>query len=143
MATTKKAAKKTAEKVRSEVVRKTEDLLKSGREKFEQIDFDPIWKRVKTGLEGAVKALGTGTEKATEKTVAMAKRAGVEYQIYEQNHQLRKLLAELGGKVYDLVRRSPQALSPDDPEIIDMVAKITDMEKKIAALEEKSKAHTQ
>ena len=59
--------KKSAEKVRSELVKRTEELLKTGREKFEQIDFDPIWKRVKTGLESAVKSLGTGTEKATEK----------------------------------------------------------------------------
>ena len=138
----KKTAKKTASKMRSGIAKKTEGLIKSGKEKLEHIDMEPIWKRVRKGLEDAVKVLGVGTEKATEKTVALAKRAGDEYKIYEQNYKLKKLLAELGGRVYDLVRRSPQSLSPDDPEIIEMVAKVTEMEKKITALEERSKART-
>lgn len=112
-------------------------LIKSTKKKLEDLDIAPIWKRVKKGLESAVEAVGKGAEAAAEKAKTMTARAGVEYRLYEQNKKLQQFLAELGGRVYDLARRNPQALSPTDPEVVDMIGRIRDMEKKIAALTER------
>lgn len=131
--------KRKASKAGTAASEKTKALLKSARERLEDIDLEPIWKRVKKGLEGAVEAVGRGAERAAEKAKTLAERAGTEYRIYDYNRKLQQLLAELGGRVYDLARRNPQALSPTDPEVVEMIGRIRDMEKKIAALSEKSR----
>ena len=132
------ATKKKAVKTRSDVMKKAKGLLRTGREKLEEIDIQPIWKRVKAGLDRAVEVVGKGTEMAAEKAMNLASRAGVEYQMYEYHRKLEKLLAELGGRAYDLAKRDPQALSPTEPELKGMIGRISEMEKKIAALEEKA-----
>lgn len=130
----KKTRKATSYKQRAK------DVIKAGRLKMEDIDLRPIWKRVKSGLEKAVEAVGKGAERVAEKTLTAAERAGVEYRLYEQNRRLQHLLAELGGRVYDLAKRNPQALSPTDPEVLEMIGKIREAEKKISALEIKSRS---
>lgn len=93
---------------------------------------------MKKGIVSAVDAVGRGAEKATEKALALAKRAGVQYKIHEQNRKLQALLSELGGRVYDVTKRNPQALSASDPEIMKLVGKIREAEKDLLALEERS-----
>ncbi len=132
------AVKKKVVKTKSDIVKKAKGLLKTGREKFDEIDFQPIWTRVKTGLDRAVEAVGKGTEMAADKAMNLASRAGVEYQIFELHRKIEKLLAELGGRAYDLAKRTPPALSAADADITRMVGKISEMEKKIAALEDEA-----
>ncbi len=134
------AVKKKAVKTKSDFMKKAKGLLKTGREKFDEIDLQPIWKRVKTELDRAVDVVGKGTERAADKAMNLASRAGVEYQIFEYHRKLEKLLAELGGRAYDLAKRNPSALSGTDAEITRMVGKISEMEKKIAGLEDEAQA---
>ncbi len=134
------AVKKKAAKTKSDLMKKARGLLKTGREKFDEIDLQPIWKRVKTGLDRAVDVVGKGTETAADKAMNLASRAGVEYQIFEYHRKLEKLLAELGGRAYDLAKRTPPALSGTDADITRMVGKISEMEKKIAELEDEAQA---
>ncbi len=132
------AVKKKVVKTRSDIMGKAKGLIKTGREKFDEIDFQPIWTRVKAGLDRAVEAVGKGTEMAADKAMNLASRAGVEYQIFEHHRKLEKLLAELGGRAYDLAKRTPPALSAADADITRMVGKISEMEKKIAELEDEA-----
>jgi hypothetical protein len=132
------AVKKKVVKTKSDILKKAKGLIKTGRERFDEIDFQPIWKRVKTGLDRAVEAVGKGTEVAADKAMNLASRAGVEYQLFELHRKLEKLLAELGGRAYDLAKRTPAALSDADAEITRMVGKISEMEKKIATLEDEA-----
>lgn len=132
------AVKKKVARTKSDILKKAKGLIKTGRERFDEIDFQPIWKRVKTGLDRAVEAVGKGTEVAADKAMNLASRAGVEYQIFELHRKLEKLLAELGGRAYDLAKRTPPTLSAADAEIARMVGKISEMEKKIAALEDEA-----
>jgi hypothetical protein len=134
------AVKKKVARTKSDILKKAKGLIKTGRERFDEIDFQPIWKRVKTGLDRAVEAVGKGTEVAADKAMNLASRAGVEYQIFELHRKLEKLLAELGGRAYDLAKRTPPALTAADAEITRMVGKISEMEKKIAALEDEAEA---
>jgi len=117
---------------------KAKGLLKTGREKFDQIDLQPTWKRVKAGLERAVDVVGKGTERAADKAMNLASRAGVEYQLFEYHRKLEKLLAELGGRAYDLAKRNPPVLNAADAEITRLVGRISEMEKKIAGLEDEA-----
>jgi len=133
-----KKKKKTA-KTKSDILKKAQGLLKTGREKFDEIDLQPIWKRVKTGLDRAVDVVGKGTEMAADRAMNLASRAGVEYQIFEYHRKLEKLLAELGGRAYDLAKRNPPALSAADAEITRMAGRISEMEKKIAGLEDEAR----
>jgi hypothetical protein len=134
------AVKKKAAKTKSDLMKKAKGLIKTGRKKFDEIDLQPIWKRVKAGLDRAVEAVGKGTEVAADKAMNLASRAGVEYQIFELHRKLEKLLAELGGRAYDLAKRNPPVLSGADAEITRMVGKISEMEKKIAGLEDEAQA---
>jgi len=134
------AVKKRTAKTKSDILKKARGLLKTGREKFDEIDFQPIWKKVKTGLDRAVDVVGKGTERAADKAMNLASRAGVEYQLFEYHRKLEKLLAELGGRAYDLARRNPPALGAMDPDITRMVGRISEMEKKIAVLEDEAQA---
>jgi hypothetical protein len=134
------AVKKKAAKTKSDLMKKAKGLLKTGREKFDEMDLQPIWKRVKAGLDSAVDVVGKGTERAADKAMNLASRAGVEYQLFEYHRKLEKLLAELGGRAYDLAKRNPPALSGTDAEITRMVGKISEMEKKIAVLEDEAQA---
>lgn len=132
------AVKKKVLKTKSDIMEKAKGLIKTGREKFDEIDLQPIWTRVKAGLDRAVEAVGKGTEVAADKAMNLASRAGVEYQIFELHRKLEKLLAELGGRAYDLAKRNPPALSGADAEITRMVGRISEMEKKIAELEDEA-----
>jgi type III secretion system FlhB-like substrate exporter len=132
------AVKKNAVKTKADLMKTAKGLLKTGREKFDEMDLQPIWKKVKTGLDRAVDVVGKGTERAADKAMNLASRAGVEYQLFEYHRKLEKLLAELGGRAYDLAKRTPPALSAADAEITRMVGKITEMEKKIAVLEDEA-----
>jgi hypothetical protein len=134
------AVKKKAAKTKSDLMKKAKGLLKTGREKFDEMDLQPIWKRVKAGLDRAVDVVGKGTERAADKAMNLASRAGVEYQLFEYHRKLEKLLAELGGRAYDLAKRNPPALSGTDAETTRMVGKISEMEKKIAVLEDEAQA---
>ncbi len=129
------AVKKKGVQTKSEIMEKAKGLIKTGRERFDEIDLQPIWKRVKAGLDRAVEAVGKGTEMAADKAMNLASRAGVEYQIFELHRKIEKLLAELGGRAYDLAKRNPPALNATDAEIAGMIGRISEMEKKIAALE--------
>src|SRR4030067_3530917 len=111
------AVKKKAAKTKPDILKKAQGLLKTGREKFDEIDFQPIWKKVKTGLDRAVDVVGKGTERAADKAMNLASRAGVEDQLFEYHRKLEKLLAELGGRAYDLAKRNPPALSAADAEL--------------------------
>lgn len=133
MPQTKKKGKSTGYK------QKAKEVIAAGRHKIEEIDLGPIWKRVKKGLEKAVESVGKGAEMAAEKARTTAERAAIEYRLYEQNRRLQHLLAELGGRVYDLAKRNPQALSPTDPEVLEIIGKIRDAEKKIAGIELKAR----
>jgi hypothetical protein len=136
----KTPGKKSFVRRREAVTVRAKGLLESGKKKNEEIAIQPIRKRVKKRLVEAVEAMEKGTEKVAEKAATIATLAGVKYKIYEHNHKLQKLLAELGGEVYELAKRNPQALSPTDPEVVEMIGKIADMEKKITALEERAKS---
>lgn len=166
-------AKKTISEKKGKVMEKTKALFRSGKERVQAVDLQPIWQRVKkgvdsagqavgkgsdrmkqkfgsapevlgkgakkmkTGLGTAVDAVGRGAEKATAKALTLAKRMSVQYKISEQHRKLQSLLAELGGRVYDITKRSPQALNANDPDIMKLAGKIRDAEKALMALEEK------
>ena len=169
-------AKKAINEKKQDVMGKTKELFRTGKERFQEVDLGPIWQRVKkgaestaqvlgkgsdrmrqkfgstsevmekgatkmkTGLGSAVDAVGRGAERVTGKALSLARRAGLQYRISEQNRKLHALLAELGGRVYDITKRNPQALNSTDPDIMKMVGSIRDAEKALVALEEKSGA---
>jgi hypothetical protein len=134
----KKAVKKSMAKKRASIASRTTTLLKTGKRKLG--DLRPVWERAKQRLEETAEAAGRGGEKAVEKTVAMTTLASVKFKIRRQKQDLQYMLADLGGWVYELAKRNPQALSPTDAEIIDMIGRIAEKEKEIADLEEKAKS---
>ena len=123
---------------KSDFVTKSTELLKTSKEKFDRIEFQPILDKVKKGLKAAVDVLEKGTKKAAEKTSVMSKQAGLQYTMYLHHHQLQKTLAELGGRVYDLTKENRKIFTPPDSQAMDIIAKITELEKKISATEERS-----
>jgi len=135
-----KAPKKSLSQAKEQVTSRTKTLLQSAKKKFDAIDFPPLWQKVKKGFEQTAEAVGKGTEKAAERAVSAAKRASVEYKILEHRREQQKLFADLGGRVYDLVKQSPQALSTKDPHIMATIDSLTMTAKKIAALEEEAAA---
>ncbi|MEK6699534.1 MAG: hypothetical protein AABZ10_10905 [Nitrospirota bacterium] len=135
-----KAPKKSLSKAKEQVTSRTKTLLQSAKKKFDAIDFPPLWQKVKKGFEQTAEAVGKGTEKAAERAVSAAKRASVEYKIVEHRREQQKLFADLGGRVYDLMKQSPQALSPKDPHIMATIDSLAMTAKKIAALEEEAGA---
>ncbi len=118
-------AKKTSSEKKGKVMEKAKALFRSGKERVQAVD-----------LGTAVDAVGRGAEKATAKALILAKRMSVQYKISEQRRKLQSLLAELGGRVYDITKRNPQALSANDPDIMKLAGKIRDAEKTLMALEE-------
>ncbi|HAR45668.1 MAG: hypothetical protein A2X56_06030 [Nitrospirae bacterium GWC2_57_13] len=169
-------ARKAISEKKGKMMDKTKALFRSGKERMQAVDLQPIWQQVKkgvdsasravgkgsdrmkqkfgspsemmekgtrkmkTGLGGAMDAVGRGAEKATSKALTLAKRMSVQYKISEQHRKLQVLLAELGGRVYDITKRSPQALNASDPDIMKLAGRIRDAEKALMALEEKAGA---
>lgn len=169
-------AKKTISEKKGKVMDKTKALFRSGKERMQAVDLQPLWQRMKKGVDSAglaigkgsdrmkqkfgsasevmekgtrkmkaglgsaVDVVGRGAEKATAKALTLAKRMSVQYKISEQQRKLQALLAELGGRVYDMTKRSPQALNANDPDIMKLAGKIRDAEKALLTLEEKAGA---
>lgn len=135
--TVKKAVTKATKKVAKEkaaFTKTAKDLIDEGRKKLADIQGRPVWGKVRQGLEDAAGAVGRTAEKATEQAVTMAKRAGTEYKIFEQERELQKQLAELGRKVHNAAKANPgigETLGPDIRALIDMIKKT---EEKIAEL---------
>jgi chromosome segregation ATPase len=113
-------------KTRKRIAKKTQDLLKAGKETIEEIELRPVWERVKSAVE-----------KGAKKTATTAKLAGVEYKIHTRKQELQKLLAELGGLVYGRLRENPRPLSPADSALAAMIDNIKDMNAAISELEKK------
>lgn len=118
---------------------KANELLKTGREKLEGMDLQPIWEKAKREFQGAVKALGKGTEKAAEKTAVMGKQAGIQYQLYLNQLKLQKLLADLGGRVYDLKQAGSTDSVMSDAKASEIIRRVEEMNQKILALKEESR----
>jgi gas vesicle protein len=116
-------------KARKRIAKKTQDLVKAGKETIEEIELRPVWERVKSTVE-----------KGAKKAAITAKRAGVEYKIRTRKQELQKLLAELGGLVYERLRENPQPLSPADSELAAMIDNIKDMDTAISELEKKAQS---
>jgi collagenase-like PrtC family protease len=96
-------------------------LLKTGRQKIEDLHLQPIWNRTKEELQAAAKAIGRGTEIAAKKTIKMGKQAGIQYQVYVNHLKLQRSLAELGGRIYDLAKTNSSALMVNDPEAMALI----------------------
>lgn len=133
----KKTAKKLMQK-KAAVSLRTKSILKKGRKKMQELR--PAWERAKKKLEATAEAAGKGAERAVEKTVTMATLAGLKLKARRSRQDLQEQFADLGGWVYELAKRNPQALSPTDPEIIGMIVRIREKEQEIADLEEKAKS---
>ena len=116
------------------------DVASIGEEKIRRYRFSTPLAEGEEGFEQTAEAVGKGTEKAAERAVSAAKRASVEYKIVEHRREQQKLFADLGGRVYDLMKQSPQALSPKDPHIMATIDSLAMTAKKIAALEEEAGA---
>lgn len=128
----KKGATKAASKVGT--------MYEAGKERMPQIEFRPMWERVKVGLGKTATVIGKGTGKAAESVARTAKRAGIQYERYGLQHKLQKLVAQLGAEVYDGWQKGAKSLSYEVPPVKDLVMKISDMEKQIDALERKSRS---
>jgi len=133
----KKTAKKLMQK-KAAVSLRGKSVLKKGREKMQELR--PVWERARKKLGATAEAAGKSAERAVEKTVTMATVAGLKLKARRSRQDLRDQLADLGGWVYELAKRNPQALSPTDPEIIGMIGRIREKEREIAELEEKAKS---
>lgn len=134
----KKAVKKSAMKKSASIASRTTMILKTGKRKLE--DLRPVWERAKQRLGETAEAAGRGAEKAVEKTVAMTTLASMKFTIRRKKQDLQNMMTDLGGWVYELAKRNPQALSPTDPEIIRVIGMIREKEQEIADLEEKAKS---
>lgn len=121
-------------------VGKAENVLASGRQKLTRMEIRPVWDRVKTGFGKTAEAIGHGTEKATETVMATAKRAGVQYRIYEHHRKLQKFLTQLGAAVYEASRGEHRSLNLGKQPIKTLLTKIDDVEKSIVTLERKGKS---
>lgn len=124
----------------TERVKGVESLLRTGRQKIEELRKKPIWSRTKKELEATAKAIGEGTERAAKKTVNLGKRAGLQYQIYMHSHKLQRSLAELGGRIYDLAKTNSPSLNLNDPQAWAAIKKAQEMDEKILGLKEKTMA---
>ena len=131
----KPAKRKTSKK--SEVTLRTAELLKTARQRFESIPFQPMLDRVRKELKVAMNTLERGTERAKEQTVLVSKQAKLQYEVYLNHNNLQKFLASLGGRVYDLNKQDPGSLHLTDPKAADLISKISDLEKKIETSKEK------
>ena len=134
----KKAVNKSTMKKRASIASRTTTVLKTGRRKLEELR--PVWERAKKRMGETAEAAGRGAEKAVDKTVALTTLAGVKFTIRRKKQDLQNMMTDLGGWVYELAKRNPQALSPTDPEIIVMIGRIREKEQEIADLEEKTKS---
>ncbi len=123
---------------RTDARKNTRRILTSGREKLTQLDLQPIWKLAKKELQGAIKVLGKGTEKAANKTRTMGKQASIQYQVYLNQLKLQKLLVKLGGRVYDLAQ-TKSSMNLKDSKASEILKRVKDMDKKILSLKEKAK----
>ncbi len=130
--------KKSTMKKRASIASRTTTVLKTGRRKLEELW--PVWERAKKRMGETAEAAGRGAGKAVDKTVALTTLAGVKFTIRRKKQDLQNMMADLGGWVYELAKRNPQALSPTDPEIITMIGRIREREQEIADLEEKAKS---
>jgi hypothetical protein len=135
----KKRASKATSK-RSGIKKQVEDYLKAGRQRIEEIPFEPIWNRTKKEVKVAAGAIGRGTEVAAKRTIKLGKRAGLMYQIYMNNLKLQSSLAELGGRIYDLARTHSSDLILNDLRAIGSIKKVEEMDQKIIDLKQKVKA---
>lgn len=131
--------KETVEEKKAILLEKTKGLLETSRRKMDDIDLRPLWVKMRKGVDRAVEAVGKGTEKAAEKAASFASRASLQYQTYEYYRNREKLLIRLGERIYDLSKRNPQALGPNDHEIIEITSQIADLDKKISSLDQKIK----
>ena len=138
--TNKSGPRKRSVKKKQDIMTKSSELFKTGRQKLESIEFQPILNKVKKGLKIAFESIEKGTEKAAEKTVEVSKQAKIQYSIYTHHNQLQKSLAELGGRIYDLTKENRKLFTPPDSKALDLLAKISDIERKISDLEEKTKS---
>ena len=134
----KKAVKKAVMKKTASIASRSVNVLKTGGRKLKELR--PVWERAKKKMGETAEAAGKGAEKAVEKTVAMATVASLKLKARRSRQDLREQLADLGGWVYELAKRNPQALGPTDPEIIGMIGRIREKEQEIAGLEEKAKS---
>ena len=139
--TTRRAAPKKAHvKGTATVKGKAKEFLKTSRKKLDDLDLQPIWDRAKKEFQGAVEVIGKTTEKAAEKTLTVGKQASLQYQAYLSNLKLQKSLAELGGRIYDLTRTNSPAVDLKDPEVLEIIKQVEDLDHKIVSLKEKAKS---
>ena len=136
--TSRKARRKSTVK-KAKVSKKTKELLHTGREKIGQIPFHSIWDQLKKEVKVTVEAIGKGTEKAAGKTVIMSKQARIQYEVYSNQLKLRNSFAELGGRIYDLLKTSSPALILQDPQASPIIEKIAEFDEKILKLKENAK----
>lgn len=113
---------------------------RTGRHKIEEVPLQSIWTRTKKGLEAAAKAIGRGTEIAAQKTVTLGKEAGLQYQINTNHYKLQKLLAELGGRIYDLAKINPPELNLNDSQALTTIKRVREMDERIQTFKQKAKA---
>ena len=104
------------------------------------MELRPIWDQTKKELQGAVKVIGKGTEKATERTLALGKQAGFQYQVYLNQLKLQKALAGLGGRIYDLSQTNAASLTLKDTKALSMIKKAQKLDKEVQDLKKKVKA---
>ena len=123
-----------------DVKKKAKELLQTGRKRIYEMELRPIWDRTKKELQGAVKVIGKGTEKATERTLALGKQAGFQYQVYLNQLKLQKALAGLGGRIYDLSQTNAASLTLKDTKALSMIKKAQKLDKEVQDLKKKVKA---
>ena len=123
-----------------DVKKRAKEFLRTGRKRINEMDLRPIWDRTKKELQGAVKVIGKGTEKATERTLALGKQAGFQYQVYLNQLKLQKALAGLGGRIYDLSQSKAVSLTLKDTKALGMIKKAQKLDKEVQGLKKKVKA---
>ncbi|HEX9758144.1 MAG TPA: hypothetical protein VGB26_10145 [Nitrospiria bacterium] len=133
-----KKEEKPSEPEHWDMKKKAKELLQTGKRKLD--DLDSVWGKTKKELQAAMKVIEKGTEKAAEKTISLGKQAGFQSQVYLNQMKLQKSFAELGGRVYFLMRRHSKSLDLEDKKALGMIKKITEMDKNIQELKENVKS---
>jgi len=98
--------------------------------------WDNINEKLKKALDEGFDALKEGGKAAAEKSEELAKLGKLKYESYNAHKKAEKLMAELGGMVFDMAK--PPFENPlSNHEVMELVEKIKEAEKEIKKIEAK------
>ncbi len=101
--------------------------------------WDKVNENLKKAIDEGIVAIKEGAKVATEKGTEVAKVGKLKYEVYNAHKDAEKLLAELGGMVFEMAK--PPFENPlSNPDVMAVVEKIKESEKEIKELESRMKS---